>query len=104
MRQLANLETIFALLQTGLMGLLCLGTFIQWLRFRKCAYNIDTGFWLLVVFSFGFMGVGSGAMVLRDLPLFSYTAKSLLLMGFLLLLMAVLRLFSWSAHKHASTS
>lgn len=74
---------------------------VQWGRLRACAYHVDTGFWALMILGFVFMSVGFGAAVLlHNLPLLPYTAKCLVLLGFLVHLTALLRLFSWSSHRH----
>ena len=94
-----------AMFLSALAFLLCFISCVQWFRFRHCAYNTDTGFWVLVILGFAFMGAGFGAGgVLHSLPLVPYTAKCLVLVGHLMLLTGLLRLFSWSSHRHTDSS
>lgn len=93
------------LIEAFIAGVLLLGACIQWVRHRRCAYHIDTGYWMMLAVGFFFITTASlgGALVYAD-TFGIYTALTLKLTGYLAIVVALLRLFSWNAHRHTETS
>jgi|GEM_PF-2530199 len=93
-------DALGVLLSTGLF----LATLVQWLRHRHCAYHVDTGYWMMLTFGFFFIAAGyAGRFFLSEEMLGLYTALCLHLTGYLAIAVALLRLFSWNAHRHTDT-
>lgn len=84
--------------------LLCLASVIQWARYRGCAYHTETGFWALVVYGWACLALGYLSLLAgAGHPFVTYIAHCLFLLGYLSIIVALLRLFSWNSHRHVAT-
>lgn len=74
---------------------------IMWFLHRRCAYHVDTGFWTLVVISFGILALSYLFKFLGVLDESNlYTFYAFRLVGLMALYVAVARLFTWVPHTH----
>ena len=100
-----NMNVMGDLLEALIAATLLIGACVQWIRYRHCAYHIDTGYWMMLAVGFFFITVASlGEAIVYGDMFGTYVALTLKLVGYLAIVVALLRLFSWNAHRHTETS